>query len=804
VDSMYAERWSSLVFASTASTIASLGRILSPSGWVRDLGLYGSMASNSAVAIAATGARSTTVESIPRTDFRTTAFYLASLETDTNGVVTAATKLPDNLTTYRVVAVAVDRGDRFGSAEAGLIITKPLIARAALPRFMRTGDEFVAGAIITNQTGADVSSTVTASARAAAVRGRERVERRLPNGSSAEVRFAWRATAAPGDTAAFRFAVVGGTNADALETPLVVRAPYSPRFHNVAGLTNGNETVRMMLPRGIDPERSRLTLRVGTTPVTPIRAAYDFFRFYPYLCSEQLASRGRTIIAMLRLERAGLLDSSTAPSHSVLQDDLQWIVDEMARRQMPNGGVGYWSGTSWTSGPLSAYAGMVLLDARDVGATVRPSMLERTVAYMKESLEETTALPDSSPFGTAAMRRLRNASYLGARLAALQFLRRAGSPDVVREDELRSNSQFMVWEDRVWLVDLLSRREDRTAARQMLAEVWRDVEITGRRVDVPDSLVETFGFRSHVRPIARLLEATLAVDPDHPQLGRLVERVVQQGSATRDRWWNTQDYAFRADALTQVAVWQRTSAPDAVVVVQSAVRRAEGRELLRSVPGRNAGISVSLDGLVERDGEWTVLPLRISAANSRAFYALTVEEVPLKPPTTPDAQGMVVERWYERFDDGRPVSEVKEGDLVRARIRVTVPADREFVAIADPLPAGLQVVDLSLRTSRSIGPFESEASEAAERAGDQANRGAGRYYGTWYGGWWSPWEHRDVRDDRVVYFARVLWKGTYTATYVARATTAGTFIRPPAHAEEMYNPSLGGRSEGGTFKVIPK
>ena len=60
------------------------------------------------------------------------------------------------------------------------------------------------------------------------------------------------------------------------------------------------------------------------------------------------------------------------------------------------------------------------------------------------------------------------------------------------------------------------------------------------------------------------------------------------------------------------------------------------------------------------------------------------------------------------------------------------------------------------------------------------------------------------RDDRVTYFARILWKGMYTASYVARATTAGNFVRPPAHAEEMYNPSLGGRSDGGVLRVIPR
>ena len=47
----------------------------------------------------------------------------------------------------------------------------------------------------------------------------------------------------------------------------------------------------------------------------------------------------------------------------------------------------------------------------------------------------------------------------------------------------------------------------------------------------------------------------------------------------------------------------------------------------------------------------------------------------------------------------------------------------------------------------------------------------------------------------------MLWPGTYTATYLARATTPGTFIKPPAHAEEMYNPGVNGRSDGGTFVV---
>jgi uncharacterized protein YfaS (alpha-2-macroglobulin family) len=44
----------------------------------------------------------------------------------------------------------------------------------------------------------------------------------------------------------------------------------------------------------------------------------------------------------------------------------------------------------------------------------------------------------------------------------------------------------------------------------------------------------------------------------------------------------------------------------------------------------------------------------------------------------------------------------------------------------------------------------------------------------------------------------------YSDWYVAGATTPGVFVRPPAHAEEMYNPAVYGRSDGGVFTVEKK
>ena len=83
-----------------------------------------------------------------RSRFKTTAFFLGSVVTDAQGKAIATAKLPDNLTTFRVMAVAVTAGDRYGSGESPMLVTRPLVARPALPRFLRPGDRFAAGAVV--------------------------------------------------------------------------------------------------------------------------------------------------------------------------------------------------------------------------------------------------------------------------------------------------------------------------------------------------------------------------------------------------------------------------------------------------------------------------------------------------------------------------------------------------------------------------------------------------------------------------------------------------------------------------------
>jgi hypothetical protein len=131
--------------------------------------------------------------------------------------------------------------------------------------------------------------------------------------------------------------------------------------------------------------------------------------------------------------------------------------------------------------------------------------------------------------------------------------------------------------------------------------------------------------------------------------------------------------------------------------------------------------------------------------------------------------------------------------LVRVVLRVVVPQQLHFVALEDPLPAGLEAVDFQLMTA-------AQSLRSAISYGSRPRYGSGSDSSPHY----TPFYHREIRDDRVQLFADVLPPGEYRYVYLARATTAGRFVVPPARVEQMYEPEVFGRTGATTFTVAAR
>ncbi len=721
-----------------------------------------------------------------RTRFQTTAFFLGSVVTDSNGNGLAKARLPDNLTTFRVMAVAVTAGDRYGSGDAKLLVTRPLVARPALPRFVRPGDAFGAGVVVNHRLGGTPQVQVTAEATGVENKGSPSRSATLEPGRGREVRFDWLVPRDAADSVRLRFRAASGRAADGVESRLPVRPLYHQQAIALSGAVVDTQTATLIVPGGIDLARSRLILSLGGSPLAVIRGTAQDLRTYPYYCSEQVASTALPLLALLRAEKT-LGAGTLLPKRARV--DAEQAVATLVRRQRSDGGIGLWSATSWTTPWLSAYAGAVLVEAKSLGIAVEDSVLIRLNGYLKTQWNEArwATTPVSQWYANPTV-------TLSEQVMALDYLSRAGARDRAKENDVLRRAAQLAWEDRVRLALVLARGKDLAGARRLLQSSWGSVKVEGRRAVLPPTETRRFYIPSVARPAALLLEATLAVEPSHVLVGPLVETLLETGRSASLRW-NTQDYAAVASALARYEEVRRVKGGRTVRILAGGGVVATATT--RATAPRDT--TISLAGLLPETGDSSRLNLLVVAERGTApvFYYVTASLVPLAPPVRPEDRGIRVERWYERYEGGAPVTSVNAGELVRVRLRVTVPSERSFLVLDDPLPGGLEAVDLSLRLT---GGFPDLG--AVDSSGMEGESLVPRWsVGSWDGGWWTPFDHRELRDDRVVYVATTLWPGTYTATYVARATTPGTFVRPPAHAEEMYNPAVFGESDGGTFTV---
>jgi hypothetical protein len=127
-----------------------------------------------------------------RKDFRVLAFWLGSVTTGADGRASVNVTLPESLTTYRIMAVAADRGSRFGSGEVEVRTNKPVTLKPAFPRFLALGDTALFGAVVGSQlpsNGTAVVSLRSLDPRVLEVTGAAEQRVSVSAGGTVEVRF---------------------------------------------------------------------------------------------------------------------------------------------------------------------------------------------------------------------------------------------------------------------------------------------------------------------------------------------------------------------------------------------------------------------------------------------------------------------------------------------------------------------------------------------------------------------------------------------------------------------------------------
>ena len=643
-----------------------------------------------------------------RRHFATTPLFVGGAVTDSAGVAEVSFTLPDNATTYQLFATAISAGMEAGSGDTSLVSTRPVLVRAALPRAVRLGDSLLAGGVLTQDAEGTMPVSLHVETRGIDVRGATTRTDTLHGRAARELRFPMRVVA--GDSVTVRLR--GGTASaqDAVELTLPVSAAGHPRAHVVSGTMQGSAALALPAIEGIDVGRSRVTVQLGSSVLPLVRQLSDALSVYPYGCTEQLASAGRALLARVTFERV------TNPAATLSDADrgqLESIVSRITARQQEEGGIGYWERDGWTSPWLSAYATELLLDASAEGVSVPASVTQNVAAYLERSIPDDYELQSWTD-------RIREARTSHDLLASARVLRRLGRPNARLESALDRQRERLAFVDRLAFARLRAMAGDSASARRLLDGAWTAARASGQKIALDDS---TRGngwlFESRLRAIASLAQTTAELEPKHPMLGSLIESLVHRGRAERDWQWNTLDQSATADALAAARHIYGFGSPRRVTV--SGPTKTLATSTFEA--GRSDSVALPLAALLpvmRRDST----PRLALAADTKApiFYAATLFETPRARPVRADDEGISVERWYEGYDDGKPTTSVREGDLVRVRLRITVNGDREFVAVEDPLPAGLEAVDLNLKTSAVLQPPEWARRAAAEDRASWSSR----------------------------------------------------------------------------------
>ncbi|MCB1177114.1 MAG: peptidase, partial [Leptospiraceae bacterium] len=95
-----------------------------------------------------------------RKNFKYTAFWSPDLKADSDGYKEVEFTLPDNLTTFKIMVITSKKG-KYNTTNKEIIVKKPVVVQAVLPRFLRVNDKLNMGGLIINETGKDVEFKVS-------------------------------------------------------------------------------------------------------------------------------------------------------------------------------------------------------------------------------------------------------------------------------------------------------------------------------------------------------------------------------------------------------------------------------------------------------------------------------------------------------------------------------------------------------------------------------------------------------------------------------------------------------------------
>lgn len=698
-------------------------------------------------------------ETKARTDFKDTAYWNPSVLTDENGKASLSFKLPDNLTTWQLLAIGSSKDHQYGSVVREIIETKKTIVRPLRPRFAVEGDQINVGATVHNFTDKTQNYKVTLDGDGFVMAGEK--EQNLTVASDEMAKVIFPITVDPVTEAKFHFKAQGEGAVDEITETIPVYEFGTAQSVATTGYTEKEATEKLYIPSTKEARRGTVTATVSPTLATYLPKGLEYLAKYPYGCAEQTVSSFLPNVALKTLQN---FDAFRIVGNETLEKNIIGGLEKLYGYQRSDGGFGYWSESTESYPYLTAYIVYALDMTKKAGYAVDADVLKRANDYMQSVLRN---------------QNLEQKLDLTTRAYILYVMAENGKTDLALANNLYEKRKDLPLFSRAYLAMTYGSGDK---AETLLQEIIDQVKIDARgsHFEEENEYYWSFAMNTNARTNAIVLQAMIRQLPDHDLIPKIVRYMLD--SRDQGHWDTTQSTVASIFALTEFLKDTNELNADYKADV-----KVDGTSILtkdfskKNILTREEVVKTFADLGEEKYSDLTLS----KQGDGRLYYDISMDYFLTQDQIQPTDQGIGITREIT------PLDETEKGFSVqgtyKTKLTITVPEDRNAVAISSPLPAGLEPIDFTVQTNQQ--QLQGEINQPKE--GDE-------YY------WWNPlwyFNHTEFRDDEIFLFADYLPAGVYEYEYLTRATTAGKFRMRPAHAWEMYYPETFGQTDGGWFEI---
>jgi uncharacterized protein YfaS (alpha-2-macroglobulin family) len=709
--------------------------------------------------------------------------------------------LPDSLTTWQVDVRGLTMDTKVGQAETQIVATKPLLIRPVTPRFLVSGDRVLMAAIVNNNTANEVNASVNLQSEGFVLDKPEEATQQVSIPANGRARVEWWGAVMAGATQAdlvFSVAATGDTSLQDSARPVWGALPILQYTAPQAFVTGGvlrdgvSRQEVISLPRTFSPTGGGLDVELSPSLAASLLSSLEALDIPDYAMSaESTISYLLPNLEVYRaLNGAGLSDPELSERVTA---SVAASISRLLSLQNEDGGWNWWGRSFFlddgtqanASDPyISAYIFFGLVRTREIGMSVDDNALQRAGTYLS-SLKPEITNDTSGP-------KLDEITFVQFALAHANSFDdlMVGNLYNVR-DRLSPSSQALL----AFVIHRINPADERV--RDLISNLESSAILTasGAHWETPSENILTTGSALYTTSLVVYVLAQL--DSANTVVFNAVRYLAAHRNA-RGLWSIGHENAWAVMALNAAMVGFGDLQADFAFHAMLnggplASGDVSGHQVLTPVTAE-----VPLDFLSSASPN--LLTVQREEGIGRLYYRAVLNlNRPVQDVKPVDA-GMQIERAYcasalqeVSAKSCTPLSTLQLGSdqSITARLTLVLPHDSHYVMVEDFIPAGMEILNHNLKTSRQ--GLESTQVEAQFDDSDPFAKG-------W--GWWL-FNEPQIRDDGILFSADFLPAGTYVLTYTLIPLQAGEYRVLPAHAWESFFPEVQGTSAGTVFEIKP-